>query len=83
MLLAQFVFCTQLFTGKHVHFTTPVMSFTVTLDTVVINQILFKFLYYSFYDPKKYSKCSKNLNTLFFFFYKILINAVATQEHML
>ena len=72
----QFVFCTQIFTEKHVHFTTP--------DDVMA-QILFKFLYCSFYDKKKkeYSKCSKSLNTLLFCFDKMLINAVAAQEHML
>ena len=54
----QFVFCTQLFTEKHVHFTTP---------DDVMTLILFKFLCCSFYDiTKEYSKCSKNLNTLFF-----------------
>ena len=38
-----FVFCTWLFTKKHVHFTTPVhVSFSDTVD--IINQILFKFL---------------------------------------
>ena len=54
----QFVFCTQLFTDKHVHFTTP---------DDVMTLILFKFLCCTFYDKKKeYSKCSKNINTLFF-----------------
>ena len=64
-IFVQFVFCTKLFTEKHVHFT--------TLDEVM-TLILFKFLYCSFYDKKKkkekkkgYSKCSKNFNTLFLF----------------
>ena len=44
--------------------------------------ILFKFLYCSFYDRKEYSKCSK-ISIHRFCFYKMLINAVAAQEHML
>ena len=57
----------------------------------VMTLILFKFLYRRFYDQKKkkkkkkekkeYSKCSKNLNTMFFCFYKMLINAAAAQKH--
>ena len=50
----QFVFCT------HVHFTTP---------DDVMTLLLFKFLCCCFYDKNEYSKCSKNLNTLFFFFF--------------
>ena len=74
-MLVQFVFCTHLFTEKHVHFTTP--------DDVT-TLILFKFLCCSFYDKKEYSKCSKNLNTLFFFsFCKMLIKEVAAQKYML
>ena len=55
----QLVFCTQVFTEQHVHFTTP---------DDVMTLILFKFLYCSFYGKKKeeYSKCSKHLNKLFF-----------------
>ena len=72
----QLVFCTQLFTETLVDFTTP---------DDVMTLILFKFLYCSFYEKKKneYSLCSKNLNKLFFCFYKMLISAVAVQKHML
>ena len=41
----QFVFCTQLYTEVHVHFTTP--------GDVITLLILFKFLSCSFYDEKK------------------------------
>ena len=40
----QCVFCTQLFTEKHVHFNTP---------DDVMTPILLKFLYCSFYDKEK------------------------------
>ena len=73
----QIVFCTQLFTEKHVHFTTP---------DDVMTLILFKFLYCSSYDKKKKKKDTVKIlkiSTIFFCFYKMLINAVATQEHML
>ena len=39
-----FIFCTQLFTEKHVYFTS---------SDDVMTLILFKFLYCSFYDKKK------------------------------
>ena len=65
-MFVQLVFCTQLFTEKYVHFTTP--DDTMTL-------ILFNFLYCSFYDQKKKRKV--------FCFYKMLINAVVAQEHIL
>ena len=68
----QFVFCTQLFTEKHVHITTP--DYVMTL-------ILFKFLWCSFYDKKKKEyrnmcKCSKDLNTLFFLLLLLLFFVV-------
>ena len=62
------LFCTQLFTEKHVHFTT---------SDDVMKLILFKFLYCSFNDKKnktkkKNIKCSKNLNNFFFIYTKCL-----------
>ena len=55
----QFVFCTQLFTKKHVYFTTPDDVMTLTL---------FKCLYCNFYDKKeKYSKCYKISTHCFLF----------------
>ena len=46
-IFVQFVFCTQLSTENHVHFTTPDDFMTL---------ILFKFLYSSFYAKKKKKK---------------------------
>ena len=72
----QFVFCTQLFTEKHFHFTTP---------DDVMTLILFKFVYCSFYEKKKEEK-KKQMHTVnvlkiyCFCFYKMLINTVAAQE---
>ena len=63
----QFVVCTQLFNEKHVQFTTP---------DDVMTLILFKFLYFSFYDKKKKKK-RNTVNVL-----KISTNAVAAQEHV-
>ena len=77
----QFVFCSQLFTEKHVHFTT-------TDDVMTL--ILFEFLYCSYYEKKKKKKNTVNVLKIsthfflsfFFCFYKMLINAVAAQEHV-
>ena len=58
----QFVFCTQLFTEKHVHITTP--DYVMTL-------ILLKFLCCSFYDKKKNTVTCVNvlkISTHCFFF---------------
>ena len=50
------------------------MWVSVTLGTVDINQILFKFLY--FYAKKEYSICSKYLDTFYLCFYKMIINQI-------
>ena len=50
----QFVFCTQLFTKKHVHFTIP---------DDVMTLILFKFLYCCFYDRKKNTVIDLKIST--------------------
>ena len=63
-----FFFCTQLFTEKHVHFTTP---------DDVMKLILFKFLYYSFYEKKNTVNVLKISTHCFLF-----LQAVAAQEHM-
>ena len=53
-------------------FTEKHVHFTIPDDVMTL--VLFKFLYCSFYEKKK-KKC--------FCFYKMLINAVAAEEHML
>ena len=71
----QLVVRAQLFTEKHVHFTIP---------DDVMTLILFKFLYCSFYDKTKKNTVNVlKISTNCFCFYKMLINAVAAQEHML
>ena len=55
----QFVFCTQLFTEKHVQFTIPYDVMTL---------ILFKSLYYSFYDKKKNTLNALKISTHVFLF---------------
>ena len=69
----QFVFCTQLFTEKHVHFTAP---------NDVMTLILFKLWYCSFYDKEEYSNGSK-ISTQCLLFLQNAYKSVAVQEHML
>ena len=71
-IFVQFVFCTKLFTEKHVHFTTP---------DEVMTLILFKFLYCSFYEKKKKNIVNVlKISTHCFCFYKMFINELQSKN---
>ena len=76
--LCAFVFCTSLFTKTHVHFTTP--NHLSVSDTWHYGHRSDSIQVLVVSRQKEYSRCSTNLNTFCFCFYKMLINAVAVQN---